>query len=262
MDFWTNIVPKTYNEIVKGLLPKYTVENNMTTLKVFGSAPLEEDKNLFLYSVALDTSKDICAQITQCLYLEDWGRVEVVNEQSRTTIDLNDEIEKIANMNSTDEIERGMCLFKSRFNSACTKKIDEFRRDHKKVWLEVTKRFFPKQERAQMTLDVSKNIFKRIDRNHDGKIESREWIIALREKFTPEVASKLGLPVLRRGEMEGPARDKALIRFDEIDENGDRVLSLGEFQNFYEPTSERRFKAREALVDRKHELWNGVLERK
>ena len=264
MDLW-NFVPNTYNEIVKGLLPKYTVENNMTTLKVFGSAPLEEDKNLFLYSVALDTSKDICAQITQCLYLEDWGRVDVVDEQDRrTTIDLNYEIEKIANMKSTDQIQQCMRIFKSRFNAACTAQINVLRKGGKKVWLEVYKRF-PPPEWEQVSIKAAHVVFEAINEDNNGLLSQKEFVklgmvksvAVVQGKFDkalPEYKVKVcqivGIPNFTLHNRDNE-QSLAQRRFYAVDKNGDKNIDWGEFCDFYHPVD-----------DLKHELWNGVLERK
>ena len=246
----------------------------MTTLKVFGFAPLKEKKHLLLYSVGLDTSKDICAQITQCLYLEDWGRVDVVDEQDRrTTIDLNYEIEKIANMKSTDQIQQCMRIFKSRFNAACTAQINVLRKGGKKVWLEVYKRF-PPPEWEQVSIEAAHVAFDAIDRNQDSLISQIEFVQVGMAKsvaqgkfdkvlpnYKVNVCQMLGIP-----KWTSENRDKeqsfAKRRFDAIDKDGNTKIDWGEFCDFYHPITKGQLRENEALVDQKHDLWDRELERK
>jgi hypothetical protein len=70
-----------------------------------------------------------------------------------------------------------------------------------------------------------------IDGNHDQSISQGEYFKALRPNFSPQVAQKLGLGVVRGQECE--ERTVAQKRFDETDTNQDKKLSWGEFKTFY-----------------------------
>jgi hypothetical protein len=179
------------------------------------------------------------------------------------TIDLN-EIEKIANMKSEEKIEALMCRFKSRFNAACTAEINVLRKGGKKVWLEVYKRF-PPPEWEQVSIKAAHVVFEAINEDNNGLLSQKEFVklgmvksvAVVQGKFDkalPEYKVKVcqivGIPNFTLHNRDNE-QSLAQRRFYAVDKNGDKNIDWGEFCDFYHPVD-----------DLKHELWNGVLERK
>jgi Ca2+-binding EF-hand superfamily protein len=238
-------IPDKYN-VFSQVSGGKNAEKNTITLKVFRHSGIQTD---IVHHGKLDKSEDICEQISQVVYVEDWETVEVVGGHSdRVGIDLRT-VELIKNALTTNPILHAMRAFKLKFNADCKKRIAELQKRDRNVCLEVTKRFV----KAKQTEEEADKTFKTIDSDHNRFISMPEYYKALRPGFSPRVAEKLGLDVVRG--QESNARAVAQIRFDNIDTNQDKKLSWDEFRIFYGALPD-------ALVDEKHDLWNSVLREK
>jgi len=193
MEFFTKTLPGAFNEfVVKNDLFN---QKNMITLKVFPSAPPDAGK---ISEARLDTSKDIFEQIAQSVHLEDWVRVDVVNENtpssSDTSINL-DKIQKIAEKEHMGGCDALMRLFKEQFNRDCISKIDRFRIQYKNVWLEVRRRLKPDWE--QVSPQDSNAAFSAIDCNHDDVISRSEFMNVFRLNSDAQKSFRLVRPQYR-----------------------------------------------------------------
>ena len=81
-----------------------------------------------------------------------------------------------------------------------------------------------------------------------------------RSAHQPQVAQKLGLAVLPSSAQEGKERDAAMFKSDKTDTNQDKKLSCDEFRTFYDAILETLVLDRKALVNEKHDRWNGVVK--
>ena len=99
------------------------------------------------------------------------------------------------------------------------------------------------KERA---IDALNKIFDKVDKNGDGNLNKREFIIAIRKD--PSIADALGISDAKV--TEGPSRNQFEAFFQAADDNDDRVLSRHEFLSFMATSWESRSSEQVSALDK------------